>query len=170
MRAPHPFWVMLAACVAVSGCSKKTARVFSADEQPPALEAARTDAPKPAADEKPVEIKEKLFISQINDIYLSQQDYLGKKIRLQGLFKTENYGGEDVCFVLRYGPGCCGNDGNVGFEVSWEDAVKPYPRDNDWVEAVGTLKTYTIDDYEYLYLALSELNALEKRGAEFVSQ
>ncbi|MDR2768886.1 MAG: metal ABC transporter permease, partial [Treponema sp.] len=75
-----------------------------------------------------VEIKEKMFIAQTNDIYLNAEDYLGKTIRLEGLFKTDSYDdlSKTYCFVMRYGPGCCGNDGSAGFEVAWpEEAKRP---------------------------------------------
>jgi uncharacterized membrane protein YcgQ (UPF0703/DUF1980 family) len=101
------------------------------------------------------------------------EDYLGKTIKLEGLFKREQYLGEDAvyCFVLRYGPGCCGNDGNTGFEVAWDGPEEAgYPAVDEWVEAVGTLKTYEEDGYPYLYLSLSSLRTLEERGAEFVTQ
>jgi zinc transport system permease protein len=122
-----------------------------------------------------VEIREKMFIAQVNDVYLNPEDYLGKTIKLEGLFKSEQYtnSADPYCFVLRYGPGCCGSDGNAGFEVAWnkETAAKEtYPKSDDWVEAVGTLKTYEEDGYPYLYLALSGLTVLDKRGAEFVTQ
>ncbi|MDR2606795.1 MAG: metal ABC transporter permease [Treponema sp.] len=120
-----------------------------------------------------VEIKEKMFIAQTNDIYLNAEDYLGKTIRLEGLFKMEQYEGQEApyCFVLRYGPGCCGNDGNAGFEVAWDSAsAVPYPGIDEWVEAMGKLKYYEEDGYPYLYIALSSLKVLEERGAEFVTQ
>ncbi|MDR0451845.1 MAG: hypothetical protein LBH15_02245, partial [Treponema sp.] len=71
-----------------------------------------------------VEIKEKMFIAQTNDVYLNPEDYMGKTIKLEGLFKTETGYDEQAayCFVLRYGPGCCGFDGNAGFEVAWDEA------------------------------------------------
>jgi hypothetical protein len=123
------------------------------------------------------EIKEKMFIAQTNDVYLNPQEYVGKTIKLEGLFKLEQYaGGADApyCFVIRYGPGCCGYDGNAGFEVAWDSPgtldAKKYPREDDWVEAVGELKYYDEDDYPFLYIALSSLKVLDKRGAEFVSQ
>jgi uncharacterized membrane protein YcgQ (UPF0703/DUF1980 family) len=122
-----------------------------------------------------IEIKEKMFIAQTNDVYLNPEEYLGKTIKLEGLFKLERYAGNDpaYCFVLRYGPGCCGNDGNAGFEVAWdkwalEDNL--YPNTDDWVEAIGVLKTYEEDGYPYLYIALSELTVLDKKGAEYVTQ
>ncbi|MDR1099873.1 MAG: hypothetical protein LBL28_05265, partial [Treponema sp.] len=98
-----------------------------------------------------IEIKEKMFIAQTNDVYLNPEDYLGKTIKLEGLFKVEQYVGEDkrYCFVLRYGPGCCGNDGSAGFEVAWGrpqfiypapgkalSSEPDYPIQNAWVEAV----------------------------------
>lgn len=120
-----------------------------------------------------VEIKEKMFIAQTNDVYLNPEDYMGRTIKLEGLFKTQASFYEDrppYCFVLRYGPGCCGFDGNAGFEVAWDEDAPPYPVEDDWVEAVGVLKSYEEDGYPYLYLALSSLQVLDRRGEEFVTQ
>jgi uncharacterized membrane protein YcgQ (UPF0703/DUF1980 family) len=126
-----------------------------------------------AADENVLEIKEKMFITQVNDVYLNAEDYLGRTIKLEGLFKEERYYDDKTyCFVLRYGPGCCGYDGNAGFEVAWDkEKAKPYPEVDSWVEATGVLKSYKEeDDMEYLYLDLASLNVLSKRGAEMVYQ
>ncbi|WP_461246731.1 TIGR03943 family putative permease subunit [Treponema sp. R6D11] len=120
-----------------------------------------------------IEIKEKMFISQINDIYLNAEDYLGKTIKLQGLFKEEKpYEGDPYFFVLRYGPGCCGYDGNAGFEIKWDEShAQPYPKIDSWIETTGILKQYEEDGYDqYLYLDLISLNVLNKRGAEMVYQ
>jgi uncharacterized membrane protein YcgQ (UPF0703/DUF1980 family) len=114
-----------------------------------------------------------MFIAQTNDIYLNAEDYLGKTIRLEGLFKTDSYDdlSKTYCFVMRYGPGCCGNDGSAGFEVAWPDGQKrPYPSEDDWVRAEGTLRYYDEDGYPYLYLALASLTVEQNRGAEFVTQ
>jgi hypothetical protein len=141
--------------------------------------AAAEPAPKRPAPEKiDLEIREKMFIAQTNDVYLNPEDYLGKTIRLEGLFKLEQYVGEDkhYCFVLRYGPGCCGNDGSAGFEVSWgrpwasAGPGPSYPAVDAWVEAVGSLETYEEDGYPYIYLNLYSLTEKEVRGAEFVKQ
>jgi hypothetical protein len=128
-----------------------------------------------------IEIKEKMFIAQTNDVYLNPKDYMGKTIKLEGLFKSLLYEGQEApyCFVLRYGPGCCGNDGNAGFEVAWDGSYAPdgeepsepeYPQEDDWVEAIGVLDTYEEDGYPYIYISLSSLKVLEDRGAEFVTQ
>jgi len=117
-----------------------------------------------------VEIGEKMFIAQINDIYLNADDYLGKKIKLEGVFKKST-GENPYYFVIRYGPGCCGNDGLVGFEVAWDkEKAQPYPADDSWVEAKGVLKSYEEQGYQLSYIALSSLNVLTKRGMENVTQ
>jgi uncharacterized membrane protein YcgQ (UPF0703/DUF1980 family) len=122
-----------------------------------------------------IEIKERMFATQVNDVYLNADDYLGKTIKLEGLFKQDEGYDKTYSFVIRYGPGgCCGLDANVGFEVVWaEEQAKPYPKIDSWVEAVGVLKTYEEDKYmQYLYLDLSSLNVLSRRGggAETVRQ
>jgi len=123
--------------------------------------------------DKIIEIKEKMFITQVNDVYLNPKDYLGKTIKLEGIFKNDqSFDGEQYFFVLRYGPGCCGYDGVAGFEVKWDDSKKhPYPKVDSWVESTGVLKQYDADGYDqYLYLDLISLNVLDKRGAETVVQ
>jgi len=118
-----------------------------------------------------IEIKEKMFIAQTNDIYLNAEDYLGKIIKLEGLFKQDDGYNKSYFFVIRYGPGCCGFDANAGFEVEWaKEKAKPYPAVDSWVEAAGELKTYEEDGMQYLYLELASLNVLNKRGAETVMQ
>ena len=137
------------------------------------LDAAARDGKRPVSKGGVIEIKEKMFIAQTNDVYLNPDEYMGKTLKLEGLFKREQYGNQAYCFVLRYGPGCCGSDGNAGFEVSWGDtpaAEGTYPDVDAWVQATGTLKNYEEDGNPFLYIALSELKVLDKRGAEYVTQ
>ncbi|MDR0381043.1 MAG: hypothetical protein LBH86_03490 [Oscillospiraceae bacterium] len=114
-----------------------------------------------------VEIKEKLFIAQTNDIYLNAEDYLGKTLRYEGFFDeyVDEFTGNVYRLVLRNGPGCCGYDQTAGFEVVWD---KDYPTLNDWVEATGVLETYDEDGASYLRVRLASLNVLDVRGAEYV--
>ncbi|GHV08313.1 hypothetical protein AGMMS50229_16530 [Campylobacterota bacterium] len=122
---------------------------------------------------KIVEIKERMFATQINDILLNSEEYMGKTIKLQGLFKPIGYSGENHYFVLRYAPGCCGDDGYAGFEVIWDSVSAEnvmYPKEDEWVEAIGILKAYKKSGYPNLYLGLSSLKVMTKRGAEFVKQ
>ena len=116
-----------------------------------------------------IEIKEKMFVAQTNDVYYNPEDYLGKTLKYEGLFDTydDPDDGQTYYAVIRYGPGCCGIDLNAGFEVLWN---REYPDPNDWVEAVGVLEEYEENGQKYLRLALSSLTVLPVRGAETVWQ
>jgi uncharacterized membrane protein YcgQ (UPF0703/DUF1980 family) len=128
---------------------------------------------KPSVNGDVIEITENLFVAQLNDIYLNQDDYIGKKIKYEGMFTQYHWDETNMTYYLVYrkSPGCCGTDGQAGFEVVWpEDSYKTYPTENDWCEVVGTLATYDDGGQSYLHIVLSSLTVLKKRGAEFVSQ
>ena len=138
----------LSALVWLSGCSAQAQPA----EQPP---------------EDTVVISEKLFIAQTNDIYINSEDYLGKTISYEGLFRSAYWEGMDqyYYYVIRYGPGCCANDGEAGFEVTWDQG---WPEEDDWCAVTGVLEIYTEEGQEYLRLALTSLTVLDERGAEYV--
>lgn len=119
-----------------------------------------------------IQIKEKMFVTQMNDIYINTEDYLGKSIEYEGMFKSVYYEAEDITYhmVIRYGPGCCGYDGESGLEVIWEDESKTYPNVDDWVRVQGVLEQYEENGYNYLRLRLNEIEVLDVRGAEYVNQ
>ena len=114
------------------------------------------------------EIREKMFIEQCNDIYLNPDDYLDRMIKLEGIYEEEQEESGTFRYVIRYGPGCCGNDGVAGFEVL-AGGMSPLPRQGDWVEAIGSVQRLKDPDgLEYIVLKLSQLKVKEERGAEYV--
>ena len=117
-----------------------------------------------------VEIKEKMFVAQTNDVYINPDEYLGRTIKLEGMFGLDIEMSPPVYYVFRYGPGCCGYDANAGFEVVWKDEKTAYPNENDWVEAAGVLENYDDGGEEYLRLALTSLTVKAERGLERVEQ
>ena len=125
------------------------------------------------SDKNVVEIKEKMFATQVSDVYMNSNDYLGKTIKLEGIFLAADYSENETFYsVIRFGPGgCCGNDNYVGFEIKWPTGKKEtYPESNSWVEAAGLLKYHEGEYSQYLYLELSSLKELSRRGAEYVLQ
>ena len=153
--------VLLLSALLAAGCGGRASA--------PADPAGSRDADISAPQGQVVEIKEKLFVAQSNDIYYNRQSYLGKTIKYEGLFSsyTDSATGNTYHSVIRYGPGCCGNDANVGFEVIWD---KAYPQQNDWVEVTGVLVEYDENGTKYLQLRLSAMEVLTTRGAEVVTQ
>jgi len=139
--------VALSALVWLSGCSAQAQQAEQPDDT--------------------VVISEKLFIAQTNDIYINAEDYLGKTISYEGLFESAYWEGMDqqYYYVIRYGPGCCANDGEAGFEVTWDQG---WPEEDAWCAVTGVLETYTEEGQEYLRLALTALAVLDERGAEYV--
>jgi uncharacterized membrane protein YcgQ (UPF0703/DUF1980 family) len=120
-----------------------------------------------------VEITEKMFVAQSNDIYYNYNEYVGKTIKYEGIFSVyvnpEN--NRTYYSVIRYGPGCCGVDANCGLEVLWADGEEhTYPQENDWCAVEGVLIEYQEDARKYLRLNLTSLKVLETRGKERVTQ
>lgn len=117
-----------------------------------------------------VDITEKMYVSYINEIYVNTPDYIGQNIRIQGMFQayTDETTGLTYYYVYRVGPGCCGNDGSMcGFEFTWSGDL---PKDNDWIEVIGSLRTYEDDGWNYLTLDASTVTVMKERGAENVLQ
>ena len=117
-----------------------------------------------------VELTEKMYVTYINEIYTNSPDYLGRTIRLQGMFTSEYYEPSDQTYyyVYRVGPGCCGNDGSMcGFEFTWDGEM---PQDNDWIEVTGVLGEYEMEGLNYLTLKASSVTVKTERGAENVYQ
>ena len=162
-------FVLLIAALFITGCGEK--------KNTTQAELAEEDTSIP--DGVDVVIGEKFFMTQIYDIAVNYKDYLGKSIKIEGLFKCRQWDGKTAYYVYRNTPGCCGNDGEIGYELSWDQDYQggaivsgseqeTYPNPNDWVEVRGVLKRYEKSGFPALYLALSELTVKDKRGKEFI--
>jgi uncharacterized membrane protein YcgQ (UPF0703/DUF1980 family) len=121
-----------------------------------------------------LEIKDRLFIAQVSDVYKNSKDYIGTTLKYQGIFGRFIENGEDIknYYVVRYGPGCCANDVYIGFEVILDGeniSDKDYPTENAWVEAIGKVEEYEIEGFKVLRIRLSSLTVLKERGKEFVT-
>lgn len=114
-----------------------------------------------------IDITEKMYVSWINEIYVNTDSYIGKTVKIQGMYTTENFNNNEYHYVYRVGPGCCGNDGSMcGFEMTYDGE---YPKDNDWIEVVGVLETYVEDGQTYLNLKADSVTVMEERGSETVT-
>jgi uncharacterized membrane protein YcgQ (UPF0703/DUF1980 family) len=155
---------LLAACG-----NKETAKDdLSLVSSPPP--AAVLPAAPETSDDGVLEIKEKLFIAQCNDIYLNQESYSGKTVRIEGMY--DEFIDEDGTIyrsVIRLGPGCCGNDGIAGFDFLCPDL--PDCQQNDWISVEGIITPTVYNDmYETVIISNAKVTIKSERGAEFVSQ
>jgi putative membrane protein len=171
--------ILLASLALLAGCGKKQdvpAPIYAAPPATLPQEQADTSSPHgeavlPVDNGDIVEITEKLFIAQTNDIYINAEDYIGRTVKYEGIYKNTGEWSdgpdETIHFVIRYGPGCCGYDGEAGFEVRWNGG---YPAVDDWVEVTGTIEEEDYEGgYKILYVSVTSLTVKEERGAEYVA-
>lgn len=141
-------------------CGSKPAEVS------PSQAAAKPSAGSYSDEDVDVDITEKMYVTYINEIYTNTPDYLGKVIRIEGMYTRETYDTAYYDYVYRVGPGCCGNDGSMcGFEFIPSDFV---PQDNDWIRVTGVLEEYSEGESKYLHLVDTQVEVLDVRGAETV--
>lgn len=126
--------------------------------------------PMPESDADTLVIRERMFLSQVTDIYQNYEVYSDKTIVLEGMFAMfyDDDGAKTQPAVYRGAPGCCGNDGWAGFRLVDTDALT-LPAENDWIRVTGTLTQREKNGYIGVYLVPSAIEVLDVRGAEFVS-
>ena len=138
------FWILIFAMMAMlSACGEPTA-----DYEPEGI----------------INIRERFFAQHIREIYASPDDNLGRTIRLEGMFFTRTFQdtGERFHVVTRGTVTCCGNRGEIGFEVVLGDR-EPFP-DDTWVQVTGVLQEN--ETYGFLYLAVSSVIETERGETE----
>ncbi|MCL2205993.1 MAG: hypothetical protein FWB82_05680 [Treponema sp.] len=115
-----------------------------------------------------VEISERMFATHVNHINLNPFDYMGRTIRLEGIFVNYNaaLGFNEPLYVVyrNFSDGCCVM--RIGFEVQWpEGTARPPPADHSWVEVIGVIRMRG-----FIYIELTSLTVLNRRGAAVVSR
>ena len=119
-----------------------------------------------------IEIPERFFATMINAIRINADEYVGRTIRYEGMFRSFYWAstGEHIHWVLRDRVDCCGahEEGPPGFEVYLGD-IEPFAH-NAWVEVIGVLEWYEYHDERFIRVVATTIQELEERGAEFVTQ
>jgi len=143
--------LLFAAILLLAGCSGEEALSFGSGD---------------------IEITDRFFILQIEEIHLNVEEYLGRTIRYEGMFRSIHWAPTDryYHYVFRYTDSCCGTGDAIGFEVYFEgDNNMPPVAEDDWVAVAGVLDRYEEDGVSHLRLIVTSITALEERGEEFVS-
>lgn len=121
-------------------------------------------------DSDTLEISEKMFLTQINDIYNNFDLYKDKTVIVEGIYAEFISGDETETapVVFRYGPGCCGNDGWGGFLLHYDGE---FPAEDSWIRVTGTPELVTSEaGFTDLYLNVNSLVVKEERGEEYMLQ
>jgi len=85
-------------------------------------------------------ISDRFFRTQVTDVFMNAQGYMGRIIQFEGLFRTVDWfsTSHDSFVVHRYIMSCCTRD-PIGFEVFLPDGLAPFA-DQTWVEVTGMLE------------------------------
>jgi len=101
------------------------------------------------------EITDHFFSHQILELHLNAEEFLGRTIRYQGIFRMVTLpNGEDIFLVYRYGDACCGS-GMAGLEIYLRNAT-PF-EDGTWVEVTGVLEEFDAGDETFKRLSVDTL-------------
>ena len=84
-----------------------------------------------------INITEKYFVSQLDEVYINIKDYMGKTISYEGYIANLE---KENMFVVGREFYCCGFDAYlVGFECEYD---KEKYENDEWVRVTGVMDTY----------------------------
>ena len=126
-----------------------------------------SEAPAIFDDGGVLEIGERFFVTQMNQILMNRERYLGRTIRYEGIFLTTQWEDYTYHFVIRHTFGCCGDDGMIGFDVDL-GGREPFP-DDTWVEVIGVLDEFQFGEWHAIpIINVISIVEMPERGLEFV--
>jgi len=111
-------------------------------------------------------LKDRLFVQQVQDIYLNPQTYGDKIVQIEGFFeKYLDENNKERYSVFRKTAGCCGDDGRVGFEFVYNKEKLKFGL-YEWIMVEAIVKGSTATD---VYLEAISVTKKDKgKTKEFV--
>ncbi|GBU24360.1 hypothetical protein R83H12_00989 [Fibrobacteria bacterium R8-3-H12] len=92
-------------------------------------------------------LKDRLFVQQVQDIYLNPQTYGDKIVQIEGFFeKYMDENNQERYEVFRKTAGCCGDDGRAGFEFVYKKEKLKFHQ-NEWILVEAIVKERAADVY-----------------------
>lgn len=103
-----------------------------------------------------------MVYAEVYHILLRPEEYLGKTIKMNGLYYSANDKGVDYHFVvITDALACC----QQGMEFVWNGAHKypeDYPEQGTTVEMAGVFESYAVLDKTYYRIAVDDVIALAR--------
>ena len=112
-----------------------------------------------------LQITDRLFVTQLDDIYLNPQNYEGKDIKIEGLMYSSTYVDITYNYVVRNTPGCCGNDGLAGLEIKYDGEL---PENDSWIKITGTIIMEEFSTIGKPVIEVKTIEIMEEKGQDFV--
>ena len=153
----------------LSGCGITESVSNANSENAPAGNSALAESSHTAISNDTLVIEERFFVFWMWDIVFNSDNYLGRTIQYEGMFRTLHWDDGYLHQVFRYTEGCCGPDGIIGLEVRLDSIdIEPFP-DGAWVEVAGILEEFVEGGRTFVRLEVISIIEMDERGAEFVT-
>jgi len=109
-------------------------------------------------------LKDRLFIQQVQDIYLNPRDYTDKIVQIEGFFeKYTDENKQERYEIYRKTAGCCGDDGKAGFEFVYKKEKLKFNM-YEWISVEALVK-----ESDHVYLEAISVTKKDKgKAKEFV--
>ena len=115
-------------------------------------------------------IADSTFVNQITDIQNNPASYIGKTIKLEGIFEADEHEGHAHYYVYRNTAIYDTDHGHehinkIGLEFEYNGSL---PKDDDFIEVVGVLRNSTDHGNTSIVLEATSVIILSERGPETV--
>ena len=114
-------------------------------------------------------IEEKMFMLELNDIYLNYKDYEGKVIKYYGFVYNDEFTKATVIGREYY---CCGYDSYmIGFECDFSENKEKIILENDkWFDVEGVISIKKGENgIEYPFVKITSINEKAQEGQRVVT-
>jgi len=113
-------------------------------------------------------LKDRLFVQQVQDIYLNPRNYTDKIVQIEGFFEKYIDGNKQERYeVFRKTAGCCGDDGRAGFEFVYKEKLKF--KMYEWILVEALVKESSENGEDFVYLEAISVTKKDKgKAKEFV--
>ena len=118
-----------------------------------------------------LDITEGAFLTQITDINNNSASYIGKIIKIEGMFEADDHDGHHSHYYVYRNAAVYDKDhrhehiNKIGLEFSYNGNM---PKDNDWISVVGILRNSTENGHTSITLEASSVTVLSERGTETI--
>ena len=115
-------------------------------------------------------VTEDAFLNMITDINNEPASYIGRTIKLEGMFKEDKHNRHSHCYVYRNAAVYDHDHGHehinkIGLEFDYNGNM---PKENDWISVVGILRNSTRNEHNSITLKASNVIILSERGTETI--
>lgn len=112
-------------------------------------------------------INSQYFVNMVDDLYLNLDDYLGKKVRIQGFgIRMKNFTDRQIV-VSRYVMTCCAADASgVGLMIEGDEVANF--KEDDWMDAEGTIDFVDYDGDRIPLIHITKLTPMKPLSNKYV--